>query len=100
MRTPRRFAAPALAALLALGASGCAGFSMNTGCGMSMTDPMVDGASRMNRGYQFAQMRMQQRAYQQKALMVGGEFNRGAYRKPGQIPIAPSNNVSSGLCYR
>lgn len=100
MRTPRRFAAPALAALLALGASGCAGFSMNTGCGMSMTDPMTDGASRMNRGYQFSQMRMQQRAYQNKQMAMSTEFSRGAYRKPGQTPMAPSNNSSSALCFR
>lgn len=101
MRTPRRFATPALAALLALGASGCAGFSMNTGCGMNLTDPMTDGASRMNRGYQFAQVRMQQQAYQNKALMAGGaQFNRGGYRKPGQAPIAPSNASATALCFR
>lgn len=99
MRTPRRFAAPALAALLALGASGCAGFSMNTGCGMNMTDPMADGASRMSRGYQFAQLRMQQRAYQNKQMAMSTEFSRGAYRKPGQTPIAPSNS-SSAYCFR
>lgn len=98
MPTPRRFAAPALAVLVALGASGCAGLSFNTGCG-AFSDPMVDGASRMNSGYQVAQVRMQTRAYQQKALMVGGEFNRGSYRKPGQTPIAPSN-PSSALCFR
>jgi hypothetical protein len=100
MRMPRRFAAPALAALFALGASGCAGFSMSTGCGMNTTDPMTDGASRMSRGYQFAQLRMQQQAYQNKALMAGAQFNRGAYRKPGQAPVAPSNTASSALCYR
>lgn len=105
MRTPRRFAAPALAALaalLALGASGCAGFSMNTGCGMNLSDPMSDGASRMNRGYPFAQVRMQQQAYQNKAMMLGGaQFSRGAYRRPGQTPVAPSNHASSSaLCFR
>lgn len=95
----RRFAAPALAVLVALGASGCAGMSFNSGCGMSLSDPMADGASRMNRGYQLSQVRMQHQAYQKKALMIGGEFNRGAYRKPGQAPIAPSN-TSSALCFR
>ena len=99
MPTLRAFAAPALAVLVALGASGCAGLSFNTGCGASFSDPMVDGASRMNRGYPIAQVRMQTRAYQQKALMVGGEFNRGSYRKPGQTPIAPSS-ASSALCFR
>lgn len=100
MRTIRRFAAPAFAMLVALGASGCAGLSLNTGCGMGLTDPMVDGASRMNRGYPIAQMRMQQRAYQAKALSVGGQFSRGAYRKPGQTPPAPAGNSSSALCFR
>lgn len=100
MPTLRRFAAPALAVLVALGASGCAGLNFNTGCGMGMSDPMADGASRMNRGYQFAQLRMQQRAYQNKQMAMSTEFNRGAYRKPGQTPIAPSNNMSSGLCFR
>lgn len=95
-----RFAAPALAALLALGASGCAGISFNSGCGMGMADPMSDGASRLNRGYQFAQMRQQHLAYQAKALSVSGNFSRGAYRKPGQAPVAPSNNASSMSCFR
>jgi hypothetical protein len=95
----RRFAAPALAVLVALGASGCAGMSFNSGCGMGLSDPMADGASRMNRGYQFSQLRMQQQAAQSKAFMAGAQFNRGNYRKPGQTPIAPSN-ASSALCFR
>ncbi len=95
----RRFAAPALAALLALGASGCAGMSFTSGCGMGMADPMVDGASRMNRGYQFSQLRMQQRAYQNKQMATSASFSKGAYRKPGQVPMAPSN-TSSALCFR
>jgi hypothetical protein len=96
-----RFAAPTLAFLLALGASGCAGMSFNTGCGMGMAaDPMADGASRLNRaGFQRSQLIATHQAYQKKALMVGAEFNRGAYRKPGAAPIVPSN-ASSALCFR
>jgi hypothetical protein len=102
MPTLRRFAAPALAVLVALGASGCAGLNFNTGCGMGViNDPMADGASRLNRAtFQRAQLVSTHQAYQKKALMVSTEFNRGAYRKPGQTPIAPSNNLSSGLCFR
>lgn len=100
MHAIRRFATPALAMLIALGASGCAGLSLNNGCGMGLADPMADGASRMNRGYPVAQMRMQQQAYQAKALSVGGQFSRGAYRKPGQTPLAPAGNTSSALCFR
>ncbi|HYW14356.1 MAG TPA: hypothetical protein VE871_20480 [Longimicrobium sp.] len=95
----RRFAAPALAVLVALGASGCAGMSFNSGCGMGLSDPMADGASRMNRGYPLSQLRMQHQAAQSKALMAGAQFNRGNYRKPGQTPIAPSS-TSSALCFR
>jgi hypothetical protein len=97
-----RFAAPALAALLALGASGCAGISFNTGCGMGMiSDPMADGASRLNRAsFQRSQLIATHQAYQKKALMLGTEFNRGNYRKPGSTPIAPSYNQSSALCFR
>lgn len=95
----RRFAAPALAAVLALGASGCAGLSFNSGCGVALSDPMSDGASRMNRGYQFSQLRVQQQVYQSKALMAGAQFNRGGYRRPGQVPVAASN-TSSALCFR
>lgn len=95
----RRFAAPALAALVALGASGCAGLTFNSGCGMNMSDPMADGGSRMNRGYQFSQLRMQQQVHQSKALMAGAQFDRGGYRRPGQVPAA-ANNSSSALCFR
>ena len=98
MRLPR-FAAPALALFVALGASGCAGMSFNTGCGMLSGDPMADGASRMNRGFQRHNMIVQQQAYQAKALMVGGQFNRTAMRKPGSLPIAQSQ-PSSALCFR
>lgn len=99
MRTPRRFAAPALAVLVALGASGCAGLSLSTGCGFGTADPMSDGVSRMNRGFQLHQTRAQQQAYQHKALMIGGEFNRGAIRKPGSLPIAQSTSAAP-LCFR
>ena len=100
MRSLRRFATPALAVLVALGASGCAGMSFNSGCGMGMSDPMSDGASRLSHAtFQRGQVVAQQQAYQRKALMVGGEFNRGNYRKPGSLPVAPSN-TSSALCFR
>ena len=95
----RRFAAPALAVLVALGASGCAGLSFAPGCGVAMSDPMSDGASRMNRGYQFSQLRVQQQVHQSKALMAGAQFSRGGYRRPGQVPMA-ANNASSALCFR
>lgn len=101
MRSLRRFTAPAVAALLALGASGCAGMSFNSGCGgMGLNDPMADGASRMNRAtFQRGQMMANHQAYQRKALMAGGEFNRGNYRKPGSVPVAPSGSTSA-LCFR
>jgi membrane protease subunit (stomatin/prohibitin family) len=100
MRSIRRFTAPALAALLALGASGCAGMSFNQGCGVGMNDPMADGASRMSRAtFQRGQLVAQQQAYQRKALMIGTEFNRGNYRKPGSLPVATSS-PSSALCFR
>lgn len=100
MRSLRRFTAPAVAALLALGASGCAGMSFNNGCGMGMNDPMADGASRLNRAtFQRGQVIAQQQAYQRKALMVGGQFNRGSYRKPGSLPVVPTSH-SSALCFR
>jgi hypothetical protein len=97
--TLRRFATPALAALLALGASGCAGMSFNTGCGFANVDPMSDGASRMSRGFQRHQMRAQQQAYQHKATMVSAQFSRAHIRKPGALPIA-QNTSSSPLCFR
>lgn len=100
MRSIRRFTTPALAALLALGASGCAGMNFNTGCGLGMNDPMSDGASRLNRAtFQRGQLVAQQQAYQRKALMIGAEFNRGTHRKPGSLPVAQSQ-PSSGLCFR
>lgn len=99
MRTPRRFAAPALAVLVALGASGCAGLSLNTGCGLASADPMSDGASRMNRGFQMHQARAQQQAYQHKAMMIGAQYSRASIRKPGSLPIAQSTS-SSPLCFR
>lgn len=97
--TLRRFAAPALAVLVALGASGCAGMSFNTGCGFASVDPMSDGASRMSRGFQMHQARAQQQAYQHKAMMGGAQFNRGAVRKPGSLPMAQTAS-SSPLCFR
>lgn len=100
MRRISRFAAPALALLLALGASGCAGMSFNTGCGFASVDPMSDGASRMSRGFQRHQMRAQQQAYQAKALMIGTQFSRGNIRKPGALPIAQNSTSSSALCFR
>lgn len=96
--TLRRFAAPALAVLVALGASGCAGMSFNTGCGFASADPMSDGASRLNRGFQLHQARAQQQAYQHKAMMVGTQFSRGSIRKPGSLPMAQTS--SSPLCFR
>lgn len=100
MRSLRRFAAPAVAVLVALGASGCAGMSFNNGCGLGMNDPMADGASRLNRAtFQRGQIVAQQQAYQRKAMMIGTEFNRGNYRKPGSLPIATSS-PSSALCFR
>lgn len=98
--TLRRFAAPALAVLVALGASGCAGMNFNTGCGFSAVDPMSDGASRLNRGFQMHQQRSQVQAYQYKALMVGTQFNRAHVRKPGSVPIAANSGSSSPLCFR
>lgn len=97
--TLRRFAAPALAVLVALGASGCAGMSFNTGCGFASADPMSDGASRMSRGFQMHQARAQQQAYQHKAMMGGAQFNRGAVRKPGSLPMAQTGSTSP-LCFR
>ncbi len=97
--TLRRFAAPALAVLVALGASGCAGMSFNTGCGFASVDPMSDGASRMNRGFQMHQARAQQQAFQHKAMMAGTQFNRGYIRKPGTVPMAQANS-SAPLCVR
>lgn len=97
--TLHRFAAPALAVLVALGASGCAGMSFNTGCGFASVDPMSDGASRMSRGFQMHQARAQQQAYQHKATMVSGQFSRGYIRKPGALPIAQTTS-SSPLCFR
>jgi hypothetical protein len=96
--TLRRFAAPALAVLVALGASGCAGMSFNTGCGFASADPMSDGASRLNRGFQLHQARAQQQAYQHKAMMVGAQFSRGSIRKPGSLPM--TQTTSSPLCFR
>jgi hypothetical protein len=97
--TLRRFAAPAFAVLVALGASGCAGMSFNTGCGFASVDPMSDGASRMSRGFQMHQARAQQQAYQHKAMMAGTQFSRGAIRKPGSLPMAQTTS-SSPLCFR
>lgn len=97
MRTPRRFAAPALAVLLALGASGCAGLSFNTGCGLGAGDPMADGASRLNRGFQRHNLVAQQQAFQKKALMAGSQYSRDI-RKPGTAPLAQS--APSAMCFR
>lgn len=99
MPTLRRFAMPALAALVTLGASGCAGLNFNAGCGFAAADPMSDGASRMSRGFQLHQARAQHQAYQHKAMMAGTQFNRGAIRKPGSLPIAQTS-APSAFCYR
>ena len=98
--TLRRFTAPALAVLVALGASGCAGMSFNQGCGFGSADPMTDGASRMNRGFQTHQMRAQHVAYQHKAMMAGTQFNRNSIRKPGSLPLTQTAAPSSPLCFR
>ena len=97
--TLRRFAAPALAVLVALGASGCAGMSFNPGCGFASVDPMADGASRMNRGFRMHQVRSQHQAYQAKAMMASAQFNRGNIRKPDSLPVAQATS-SSPLCLR
>jgi hypothetical protein len=101
MRITRRFAAPALAVLVALGASGCAGMSFNQGCGMGMmNDPMADGASRLNRAaFQRGQLVQQHQAYQMKAMSIGGQYQTGRYRKPGETPLAPAQS-SSAMCLR
>jgi hypothetical protein len=98
--TLRRFAAPALAVLVALGASGCAGISFNQGCGFGSVDPMTDGASRMSRGFQAHQMRAQHVAYQHKAMMAGTQFNRNSIRKPGSLPLTQVAAPVSPLCFR
>lgn len=98
MRITRRFAAPALAVLLALGASGCAGLSFNTGCGMGAGDPMADGASRLNRGFQRHNLIAQQQAYQMKAMSAGMQYSRHV-RKPGSAPIA-QQSTPSAMCLR
>jgi hypothetical protein len=98
MRITRRFAAPALGVLLALGASGCAGLSFNTGCGLGAGDPMADGASRLNRGFQRHNLIAQQQAYQQKALMAGTQYSKHV-RKPGSAPIVAQSRPSA-MCFR
>lgn len=95
MRITRRIAAPALALLVSLGASGCAGLTLSHGCGMSTQDPMADGASRMNNGYRQHHALGQLQAYQKKALSAGTRYDRGV-RKPGEAAVhAPQ----PGVCY-
>jgi hypothetical protein len=90
-----RIAAPALALVLALGASGCAGFRV-AGCGGGMqSDPMADGASRLNRNFQRHQMVGQFQAYQMKSRILSTSYS-SQIRKPGQPAI---QQPGSALCY-
>jgi len=95
MMITRRIAAPALALLVTLGASGCAGLSLSNGCGMNAMDPMADGASRLNVAASRHQQIGQMQSYQKKALIISTQFSN-EIRKPGQLPVAPT---SQRLCY-
>jgi len=95
MMITRRIAAPALALLVTLGASGCAGLSLSNGCGMNAMDPMADGASRLNVSAARHQQIGQMQAYQKKAMIANTRFSTDI-RKPGQVAVAPS---SQRLCY-
>jgi len=95
MMITRRIAAPALALLVTLGASGCAGISLSNGCGMNAMDPMADGASRLNVSATRHQQIGQMQAYQKKAMIANTQFSN-QIRKPGQVTVAPS---SQRLCY-
>jgi hypothetical protein len=100
MRAPRRLAA-ALALALSLGASGCASLNFSPGCGFGLgSDPMADGASRMNRTAEMrGHIRAQHQAYQRKALMTGtGSSSARNHRKPGDIP--PAATQPATLCVR
>lgn len=93
----RRFA-PVLALAVALSASGCASFSVGCG-GLAASDPMSDGASRLNSGYQRFQLRANASAMQQKAMIAGSQFRRDI-RRPGQPMQMGSSGQMSGLCVR
>ncbi|HEX8321171.1 hypothetical protein [Longimicrobium sp.] len=95
MMITRRIAAPALALLVTLGASGCAGLSLSNGCGMNAMDPMADGASRLNVSATRHQQIGQMQAYQKKAMIANTQFSN-QIRKPGQVTVAPA---SQRFCY-
>jgi hypothetical protein len=90
----RRFA-PALALVLALSASGCAGFSVGCG-GLASVDPMSDGVSRMNPAFQRFQQRSQAVAMQQKAMISSTHYRRDL-RRPG-MPMQASSIGAGSLC--
>ena len=95
MRITRRIAAPALALLVSIGASGCAGLAVSKGCGMHVYDPMSDGASRMNGAAPRHTAIGQMQAYQAKAMSAGTRFN-GGMRKPGQVAV---QQPAAGFCF-
>lgn len=97
MRPPRRFAAPVLALLVALGASGCAGLSFAPGCGLGAADPMADGASRMHPAFQRHQLSARHQAFQHKAVSLGAQYSRDI-RRPGSLPVAQTS--VPGICFR
>ncbi|HEX8393634.1 MAG TPA: hypothetical protein VF665_14915 [Longimicrobium sp.] len=89
---------PVLALAVALSASGCAGFSVGCG-GLAASDPMSDGASRLNPAYQRFQLRANASAMQQKAMIAGSQFRRDI-RRPGQPMQMGSAGHVGGLCVR
>jgi hypothetical protein len=95
MMITRRIAAPALALLVTLGASGCAGLSLSNGCGMSAMDPMADGASRLNVSASRHQQIGQMQAYQKKAMIANTQSTD--IRKPGQVVVA--SPTTGRLCF-
>ncbi|HZG42254.1 MAG TPA: hypothetical protein VEY93_04780 [Longimicrobium sp.] len=96
MMITRRIAAPALALLVTLGASGCAGLSLSSGCGMNAMDPMADPASRLNVAASRHQQIGQMQSYQKKAMIISTRFSN-EIRKPGQVAVA--SPTSQRLCY-
>lgn len=98
MHVTRRIAAPALALLVTLGASGCAGMSFGAACGgIGQVDPMSDGASRLNRNFQRHQAVATHQAYQAKSTsLISSKFSRD-FRRPGQPNVQIS---SSPMCLR
>lgn len=95
MRITRRIAAPALALLVSVGASGCAGLTIGRGCGINSFDPMSDGASRMNTAASRHHAVGQMQAYQAKAMIANTRFSQGI-RKPGQVAV---QQPTASLCF-